>query len=71
MQKLKETNIYRMNNGAVVRIPQVFFDDHKMDLEENKAIEIHRETLPDGRDVLVIIPKLQSVNSVSNESLQN
>lgn len=69
MQKLKETNIYLMNNGGVIRIPQVFYEDHKMD--ENKAIEIHRETLPDGRDVLIIIPKLQFANSVSNESLQN
>ena len=69
MQKLKETNIYLMNNGGVIRIPQVFYEDHKMD--ENKAIEIHRETLADGRDVLIIIPKLQFANSVSTESLQN
>lgn len=68
MQKLKETNIYKMNNGAVVRIPQVFFDDHKM--EDNKAIEIHRETLSDGRDALIIIPKLQLVNS-SQTQIQN
>jgi hypothetical protein len=68
MQKLKETNIYLMNNGGVIRIPQVFYEDHKMD--ENKAIEIHRETLPDGRDALIIIPKIQLVNS-SQIQIQN
>ena len=55
MQKLKDTNIYQMRNGGVVRIPMVFYEDNRMD--ENKAIEIHRETLPDGRDALIIIPK--------------
>ncbi len=70
MQKLKDTNIYRMNNGAVVRIPQVFFDDHKMDMAEHRAIEIHRETLADGRDALVIIPKLQP-NSLQTQNQNN
>lgn len=69
MQKIKDTNVYIMNNGAVVRIPQVFFDDHKMD--ENRAVEIHRETLPDGRDALIIIPKLQLVGSAQLQTQEN
>lgn len=55
MQKLKDGSVYLMGNGAVVRIPQVFTNDHNLTV--NKEIEIHRETLPDGRDALIIIPK--------------
>lgn len=69
MQKIKDTNIYKMNNGAVIRIPQVFFDDHKMN--DNRAVEIHRETLPDGRDALIIIPKLQFMNSAQLQTQNN
>lgn len=69
MQKLKETNIYLMNNGGVIRIPQVFYEDHKMD--KNKAIEIHRETLPDGRDALIIVPKLQFASSAQLQTQSN
>lgn len=65
MQKLKDGSVYLMGNGAVVRIPQVFTNDHNLTV--NKEIEIHRETLPDGRDALIIIPKKSVENHDQSE----
>lgn len=59
MELLKNSTVYlnSKKNGGSVNIPKPFFDTNK--LNENREIEIHSETLEDGRKALVIIPKLQ------------
>lgn len=69
MELIKESTVYlnSRKNGATINIPKVFFDLHK--LSENRNIEIHSETLPDGRKALVVVPKIQ-LNS-SQTQIQN
>lgn len=70
MELIKESTVYlnSRKNGASINIPKVFFDFHK--LSENRGIEIHSETLPDGRKALVVVPKIQP-NSAQTQTQSN
>lgn len=63
MELLKNSTVYfkQHKTGGAVNIPKTFFDTHK--LNENPEIEIHSETLEDGRKALVVIPRNQPNSS--------